>query len=830
MLNLHQYQRTSASLADHLPWAALVAPGIILNKDGSLQRTFRYYGPDLESATEDELVNTSARANNILNRFGSGWTLFFEARRMEAIAYPDTGAETGIARLIEAERRAAYLGQTRQNFETQYFFTLVYMPPPDAVTKATGVFLETGETSTDRNWHREVEAFASKTEEVLGMFASFMPFIEGLSDSETLTYLHAAISENKHKVLVPETPVYLDAILVDTPLLGGLAPRLGNQHLRTLTVLGFPNMTRPGLLDSLNHLDFSYRWVSRFIALDKDEATKTLTRVRRQWFNKRKSVNALLREILYAQTTQLTDSDADNQMLDADMALQALGASRVSFGYLTTTITVADADVRVADEQLQEVEQVVNGLGFVTIKETLNAVEAWLSSLPGHLYANVRQHLIHSLNLVHLMPLSAVWAGPVCNAHLDGPPILYAVSSGSTPFRLSTHVGDVGHMLVLGPTGAGKSVLLSFLALQFQRYPNAQVFIFDKGGSARAATLAMGGQHHVLGRKADLSFQPLREIDSLSERAWALEWLVLILSGDGLVMTPELKALLWSGLCNLATAPETQRTFTGLSALVASNTLGAALQPYTLEGPFGHSLDAEENGLDLFRFHCFETEDLMREQGLLLPVLTYLFHRLDGHFDGSPALLILDEAWIFLDNPLFAAQIREWLKVLRKKNVSVIFATQSLSDIINSAIAPAIIESCPQRLFLPNARATEPQSRDAYERMGLNDRQIALIAQAIPKRQYYLQSRHGNRLFELGLGAVAMAVCGASSPEDHALMDRLTTEVRPQNFASALMKRKGLGWAAGLLDTGRGRQASSARPKDPLPLNPWQKDASSHDK
>lgn len=114
------------------------------------------------------------------------------------------------------------------------------------------------------------------------------------------------------------------------------------------------------------------------------------------------------------------------------------------------------------------------------------------------------------------MPLSSVWAGPVRNTHLDGPPLLVAKTAGSTPFRLSTHVGDVGHMMVVGPTGAGKSVLLSLIALQFRRYPGAQVYIFDKGNSARAAVLAMGGAHHALGSaEADgetLAFQPLAGI------------------------------------------------------------------------------------------------------------------------------------------------------------------------------------------------------------------------------------------------------------------------------------------------------------------------------
>ena len=141
---------------------------------------------------------------------------------------------------------------------------------------------------------------------------------------------------------------------------------------------------------------------------------------------------------------------------------------------------------------VRAVERIVNGRGFTCIPETVNAVEAWLGSLPGHVHANVRQPLVHTLNLAHFIPLSAVWAGPTRNIHLDGPPLLYADTSGSTPFHLSTHVGDVGHMLIVGSTGAGKSVLLLLIALQFRRYAGSQVTIFDKGNSARmAATFAV---------------------------------------------------------------------------------------------------------------------------------------------------------------------------------------------------------------------------------------------------------------------------------------------------------------------------------------------------
>ena len=802
MLNLAEYRHRSDRLADHLPWAALIAPGVILNKDGSFLRVLRFRGPDLESATEAELISACARANNVLKRFGTGWALFFNAERREATAYPDSSFSDAASWLVDQERRAAFLGEG-EHYESRYHLTLTWLPTADSAEAAGRSLVDRPDAEKGRDWRAALASFMATSDRALDLFASFMPEVRALDDSETLTFLHGTISTRAHVVAVPDTPIYLDALLADTPLTGGLEPRLGQTHVRTLTVLGFPSMSRPGILDALNHQDFAYRWVTRFIALDKSGATKALTRLRRRWFNKRKSITALLREIMYNQPSQLLDSDADNKVVDADLALQVLGGDHVAFGYLTTTITVTDTDRGRVEDKVRQVERIVNGLGFTTIREGVNAVEAWLSSLPGQVYANVRQPLVHTLNLAHLMPLSSVWAGPARNAHLDGPPLLHASTAGSTPFRLSTHVGDVGHMLVVGPTGAGKSVLLALIALQFRRYTGSQVYIFDKGLSARAAVLAMGGAHHALGLGADvgdtLAFQPLRRIDDDTERSWAAEWIAALLAHEKVVVTPEVKDAVWSALGSLASAPPEERTLTGLTLLLQSNALRTALGAYTLDGPYGRLLDAAEQHLAFADVQCFETEALMGQTGVVAPVLTYLFHRLEERFDGRPTLLILDEAWIFLDHPLFAARIREWLKVLRKKNVAVLFATQSLADIASSSIAPAIIESCPQRILLPNDRAIEPQSRDAYERFGLNDRQIELVSRATPKRQYYLQSARGNRLFELGLGPIALALCGASDPAAQTRINAMVADGGQKDFAARFLVSSGLEWAAGLL-------------------------------
>src|SRR3546814_3725405 len=183
------------------------------------------------------------------------------------------------------------------------------------------------------------------------------------------------------------------------------------------------------------------------------------------------------------EASTLLDSDASNKAADADAALQELGADDVGKAYVTATVTVWDTDPGIAAEKLRLVEKVIQGRDFTCIAEGVNAIEAWMGSLPGHVYANVRQPPISTLNLAHMIPLSAVWAGPERDEHFDAPPLFFAKTEGSTPFRFSLHVGDVGHTLIVGPTGAGKSVLLALIAMQFRRYQSGQVFAFDFGRS-----------------------------------------------------------------------------------------------------------------------------------------------------------------------------------------------------------------------------------------------------------------------------------------------------------------------------------------------------------
>ena len=764
-----------------------------------------------------ELVAVAGRLNNAFRRLGSGWAIFVEAQRHGAVSYPASTFADSASALVDAERKADF-EEAGAHFESSYFLTFLYLPPAEDAARAE-TWLYEGRDHAGVDAREVLRSFVDRTDRILNLIDAFMPECVWLDDAETLTYLHSTISTKRHRVRVPETPMYLDALLADQPLTGGLEPRLGDAHVRILTIVGFPTATTPGILDELNRLAFPYRWSTRAILLDKTDATKLLTKIRRQWFAKRKSIASILKEVMTNEASALVDTDAANKAADADMALQELGADYAGQAYVTATITVWDDDPRVAAEKLRLVEKVIQGRDFTAMTETINAVDAWLGSLPGHVYANVRQPPISTLNLAHMIPLSAVWAGPERDEHFDAPPLLYGRTEGSTPFRLSIHVGDVGHTLIVGPTGAGKSVLLALMALQFRRYPQSQVFAFDFGGSIRAAALAMQGDWHDLGggltegSEESVSLQPLARVDDVAERAWASDWLIAILSRESVPVTPEVKEHLWSALSSLASAPVAERTLTGLSVLLQSNDLKQALRPYCVGGPYGRLLDAEAEHLGEAHVQAFETEGLIGT-GAAAAVLAYLFHRIEDRLDGRPTLLIVDEGWLALDDDRFAGQLREWLKTLRKKNASVIFATQSLSDIDGSAIAPAIIESCQTRILLPNERAVEPQITAIYRRFGLNDRQIEILARATPKRDYYCQSRRGNRLFELGLSDVALALCAASSKQHQAMIADVHARSGTEGFLAEWLAANRLDWAADLITdlTNVNQQDPEARP------------------
>jgi type IV secretory pathway VirB4 component len=395
--------------------------------------------------------------------------------------------------------------------------------------------------------------------------------------------------------------------------------------------------------------------------------------------------------------------------------------------------------------------------------------------------------------------------------------LLYGKTEGSTPFRFSLHVGDVGHTLIVGPTGAGKSVLLALMAMQFRRYDNAQVFAFDFGGSIRAAAHRDGRRLARSWRRADrraatsVSLQPLARIDDLAERAWAAEWLAAILRAKASRSRPQVKEHLWTALTSLASAPVEERTLTGLRRAAAVHELKQALAPYCVGGPYGQLLDAEAERLGEARMCRRSRPRACRNRigaALLCPICSTASK---DRLDGSPTLIIIDEGWLALDSPAFAGQLREWLKTLRKKNASVIFATQSLADIEAAASRRPSSRAARRGSSCPTSAPSSRRSRRsiaASASMTARSRSSPGDAQA----RLLLPVARGNRLFELGLGEVALAFTAASSKPTSFRIAELVAEHGRAGFAAAWLRHRGVAWAADLFPN---PQSHSPSPNGP---------------
>jgi type IV secretion system protein VirB4 len=767
-----------------LQYHSMVEPGIMLLKNGSYLMGFLYQGPDIESSTVWEAEHLSSSYNNAVKRLDEGWMIHQTVVRALSSEYPDGRFDEPTNLLIDLERRAQF---TREgtHYETFSFIFLTYFPPEheSGRKKALWDFVlgrtyDDGMSDTDRDikYINETLMYFETSFSQLMRFRrlSFSP-----ENDELLHALNMILNTRNHPCRLPDPPDNLDSWLAREAENGEYFLYDG-QHAVVLTIDGLPGLSYPGILSSVENLPMELVWSSRFIVCDHHYARDKIKADRKKW---RQKVYPFMATMLGNKNAP-PDKYALQMVDELDDAASLIEDGKVIYGHYTTALIVRHEDPDEAEKNAREVIKLFERLGFAIRIEKRNALEAFLGSIPGHGRENVRKPFIHSLNLADLAPLTHLWAGaehcpcPPPNYPASSPPLLQAASVGTTPFRLNLHVDDVGHTIILGPTGAGKSTLLALIASQFERYEDAQIFAFDKGYSLYALTSACyDAIHYDLGTLASRGgLCPLAEIDSEDDRGWAFEFIEILLQlqledNKSDTLGADDRNLVREAVGILANATKTseQRTITSYLATVQSKKARELLQYYQIgNGAGGSFIDGKSNDIEYRSFVTFEIQDLMTcGKNIVIPVLMYLFRQIEKRLTGRPSLLIIDEAWLALSTPVFAEKIREWLKVFRKANCAVILATQNVADVADSSLTSAIVESCPTKIFLPNPDARGENSAELYRKtFGLNDTQINLIAGAVRKRQYYLVSPAGRRLFELGLGPATLSFVGAGAKDD----------------------------------------------------------------
>jgi type IV secretion system protein VirB4 len=779
---------------DHLPWSFITEfrEGVVVQKDGLIQRTFGYRAPDLDSSGAYEAHALCMRINDVTKRLGKGWAFFIEAQRYMTTDYPAAAfnyprsAWTLLAPyLIDRERERTFAAAGR-HFDSSYYITFVYKPPAESVKKLTRMFVDLGHGGKNGTLKENIDYFVQETEAILGILRESL-LITALSNEQTLMYLHSAVSFERHYLKIPERQPMLDRILADTPLITSMTMKLGKNYIPIIGVNDFPDETYPAMLDDLNRAKLEYRWVTRYVCLGKESALKEIQKKEKYHRGNRKTILQTLGESMGGEPVKTVNHGAsvkEQDSIDAGIEVETDGAT---LGFYTTCIMVWDENLEIAKKKADAVKAIINSKGFSCKEETFNGFEAFKGMMAGQVYANMRAQPVMSYTLSHCIPLSSVWSGMRYNEHAgkvtgcDLPHVICSTHEG-TPFFLNINPTDVGHTAVWGPTGAGKSTFLNLLEAQFFKYPESQIIVFDKGKSCRQLCLAVGGEFYEPAGEGlgAVNFQPLRDLESDYDMMAALDFIECLFTANKYDVTPPMRAAMKESVELLKDKPKNNRTLTDFTHYV--NYLDPEMKrpifkeqlgDYLVDGgKYGKIFDAKSSGIRLDnRFIAIEMEDLMnRGEECLAPALVYLFAFVEKKFDGRLTMLVLDEAWLFLKNPVFAEKIAEWLKVLRKKNVFVVFATQDVADVVNSPLKTAITQQCLTKIYLADPAAVTPGMTDVYRAFGLSSTEINLIAGARMKRDYFYTSPLGRRMFQLDLGRLQLALIGGA---DHAMLDYL---------------------------------------------------------
>ena len=796
---LREHRDKAQGVPDLLNHALMAKEGVMLLKDGAFCAGWSYYGPDLNSSSFTEMESLSASVNQTLCQLGDGWMIHADLIRSPSADYPlpERCAFTDpTSRLMDEERRQQYLAEGA-HFESQYVLVVTYKPPTELESRFKKLFLQGGQQQK-AGWEKILSLFEHKIDQLENSLSKLL-ILKRLDSQGLLTHIHRCITGLNTTLHVPKIPVYLDTLLGTQDLIGGMYPKIGNHHMRLIGLAGFPLESQPGLLTVLEHCPLAYRWSNRFILLEPQTAVQALKVYRRNWFQKRQGLKGLLREALSPHSsTGFVNRDALAMAEDADAAIEEAESGLVRYGYYTSVIVLMGENLTEIDEAAKHILKTLELKGFQGRLETINAMEAYLGTIPGHGYQNIRRPLIHSLNFADILPLTSVWPGLKANPCRYYPPqspaLLYAATTGATPFRFHLHVADVAHTLIIGDTGAGKSTLLGLMIAQFFRYPNAQVYLFDKGYSAYVLCKAMQGAHYdIAGIKETPAFYPLAHLEAPYDFDKACEWVEILLECQKITVTTAHRKEIRQSLARLRA--QTSRTLTDFQGTIQHEEIKQALDFYTLSGGMGDVLDAKQDSFCQARFHVFEMMHLMSKgEACVIPTIAYLFQQIKKRLTGAPTLIFIEEGHTFLTGK-FGEELDVAIREFRKSNAGIVFLTQSLAEITQSSLKHSLLNNCKTKIFLPNREADSEINAPLYQSAGLTHRQLEILKQAQPKQHYYYASPLGKRLIDLGLGKVALSFVGVDSQADRTLADTLEREYGPLWVYHWLKQRELPNWA-----------------------------------
>lgn len=807
-LDLFQFREPINQLKYVSPYAFMMDGGVCMLKNGALMMTFQVEYPDLESSSAANIASVASLFNRTVMSLAAneGWALFFDVRRVKTRDYPAGNFDNLAAWLVD-QRRAENFRKFGEHYTSRYYISFVYQLPGEFEKKTAAFFFKDGKKvrgnrkETERRSlpgvQKECENFLDECHKAMGSMANKL-WIHPLSSAELFSYIKSCISLEEENLVYPDGVFFfLDNYVCDKDVELSMPLKIGEYYAPVLAVMDFPNQTYPAIFDGLNKTMEEYRWTTRFIPLSKEISLKEAKKYQDRYFSARKSGLTLLTEMAF--NTEIDNPNDGAMVLESEARSISADVTMGAYilGYYTSNLMCWDKSLARAKEKSRQLQKVVRSCGFGVKEETFNNFSAWQGMMPGNVYANVRRPFISSQNLSNVIPLSSAWQGNAENDFLaescgSSVPLCVCSTSYGTPFFLNLNVRDVGHTFVFGPTGAGKSTLLSLLMAQAKKYEGANIICIDKQLSSRGWMVAAGGTYVEPGKDA-VAFQPLSELKDSSECTpeefqesllWCQQFVEGLLAQQGIESTPAMSKAVTEALRLVAVKPT--KDLTTLQQYIAyqdpvtgENTVRLGLEPYCQGGQFGSIFDADKTTLGLTKLMTIEMGTLMRlSEKAVAPALMYIFRYLEKLWNVPAGtkqpvtFLFLDEAWLYLQHPIFARFIQEWLRTLRKKKVFCIFATQEVSAASKSALKETIDQQCLTKIYLADESATNPALARSYAEFGLTDSEITALSNARMKHDYYFKNPNGCRMFSLDLDPMQLAVITS----DHELLDGIEAE------------------------------------------------------
>lgn len=798
-------------LASLLSYGCLYNDETVFHKDGAFSASFYYVAQDVDSATSSMLDANAYAVLSALNLLDDGFMVETNLISERVNDYPDKNHFTNtVAALIDDARRF-HFQEGQAFYKSSCYLTISYVPVSKSGKKLIKALMEEGSReNTIEQEHQHFEKicrqFITHFEKITVVASDIEQEKIGKSTSNLLrlkgdrliSFLNQTITGDNRFIKSPKAPYFLDFLLSNQDFVPGLVPTIGNKYVTTLVIDDLPEFSYPAILDVLNYIGCKYRWSNRYIALSKTSADKYLKRIETRWSNQ--AIGGLLGLLkMSCGFTPKLNKDAHYKQLQAEDARAENSSGELSFGFMTSVIVLMEEDREVLQENAEKITNAIENLYFKVREEALNATEAYLGSIPGHGMYNVRKPICDSMYAAHAFPTSSIWPGDVNpDAKLypkDAPALMKVRTKGTRVMNFNFHVADVGHFLVIGPTGGGKSTLVQLEMAQFMRYQNARVIAFDKDNSHMAIIKMLGGDYYdAMGGD---SFSPLEALKGLDENSAVFDveissiksWVEHICVLQNVEITPNRSKQIRQSILDLYKSggelrldllsfqePEIREAFFNFLQGPAQNILLG----------IGQDLSQKDViGFDVTKLLKMDDKDF-------IPIMEAFFNRITRVFrDQRPTLLLIEEASKILTHPIFKVMVDDWLTTLRKFNVCVGLIFQDPSQITRSGIDATLKSQCFTKIYLPNKDLIgNEQAIEAYKSFGLNEQQVSILGHAIPLQDYYLTSPKGNRLFQLDLDVLSLAFVGVSSQQDYKKLDELIGE--GENWVSPWLCYKGL--------------------------------------